>query len=107
MRRWAVVLVKGPSMVPTLRDGDAVVVRRGNTVSGGDVVLARFRSEPALLVVKRAVRPVDGGWWIESDNAFVTDDSRSYGVADVEAKVLWRYLPVRRAGRLARSPRPI
>src|SRR3954468_18091169 len=100
MRRWGAALVSGPSMAPSLRDGDAVVVRRTSAVRAGDVVLARFRSRPGLLVVKRAVRPTDGGWCIESDNDYVTDDSRSYGVADVEAKVLWRYLPLRRAGRV-------
>ena len=30
----------------------------------GDVVVARFRSRPDLLVVKRAVREQDGGWWV-------------------------------------------
>lgn len=84
-------------MVPTLRDGDALLVWRGVRdavrVRPGDVVVARFRSRPDLLVVKRAVRQVDGGWWLEGDNEFVTDDSRSYGVADVWARVLGRYWP--------------
>lgn len=99
MIRWPVyaVLVQGPSMVPTLRDGDAVLVWRGVRgvvrVQPGDVVVARFRSRPDLLVVKRAVRPVDGGWWLEGDNGLLTDDSRSYGVADVWARVVARYWP--------------
>jgi phage repressor protein C with HTH and peptisase S24 domain len=80
-------------MVPTLRDGDAVLAWRGRTPRPGDVVLARFRSRPDLLVVKRAVRRTDSGWWIEGDNEFVADDSRSYGVADVEARVVLRYWP--------------
>ena len=51
------VLVRGPSMAPTLRDGDAVLVRRGGrAIRPGDVVVARFRARPDLLVVKRAVR---------------------------------------------------
>lgn len=98
-RRWPVyaVLVQGPSMVPTLRDGDALLVWRGIRgavrVRPGDVVVARFRSRPDLLVVKRAVRQLDGGWWLEGDNGYVTDDSRSYGVADVWARVVGRYWP--------------
>ena len=87
------VLVRGPSMSPTLRDGDALVVRRGGRVSPGDVVVARFRSRPDLLVVKRAVRSQDGGWWLVGDNEFVTDDSRAYGVADVIGRVVLRYWP--------------
>ena len=85
-------------MVPTLRDGDALLVRRGGRVRPGDVVVARFRGRPDLLVVKRAVRALDGGWWIEGDNEFVTDDSRAFGVADVIGRVILRYWP--RPGRL-------
>jgi nickel-type superoxide dismutase maturation protease len=87
------VLVQGPSMAPTLRAGDALLVRRGARVRAGDVVVARFRSRPDLLVVKRAIREQDGGWWLRGDNDLVTDDSRAYGVADVIGRVLWRYFP--------------
>jgi phage repressor protein C with HTH and peptisase S24 domain len=81
-------------MVPTLRHGDAVLVRRrGRPVRPGDVVVVRFRSRPELLVVKRAVRAQDGGWWVRGDNEFVTDDSRVYGVADVVGRVVLRYWP--------------
>ena len=87
------VLVRGPSMAPTLRSGDALLVRRGGRIRPGDVVVARFRSRSDLLVVKRAVREQDGGWWIQGDNDFVEDDSRAYGVADVIGRVLCRYWP--------------
>ncbi|SCL39595.1 Peptidase S24-like [Micromonospora rhizosphaerae] len=98
------VLVTGPSMAPTLRHGDAVLVRTGGrAVRPGDVVLAVFRSRPELLVVKRAVRPEEGGWWVRGDNDLVADDSRAYGVADVRGRVVVRYWP--RPGRV--RPRPI
>ena len=91
--------VTGPSMSPTLRHGDALLVRRGGRpVRPGDVVVAVFRDRPGLLVVKRAVRPQDGGWWLAGDNPLVGDDSRSYGVADVVGRVVLRYWP--RPGRL-------
>ncbi|MEU1810082.1 S26 family signal peptidase [Micromonospora sp. WMMD1076] len=93
------VLVTGPSMAPTLRHGDAVLVRtRGRPVRAGDVVVAVFRSRPDLLVVKRAVEPRDGGWWLRGDNDFVADDSRAYGVADVRGRVVARWWP--RPGRV-------
>lgn len=96
------VLVRGPSMAPTLRDGDAIVARYGGRPPRiGDVVLARFRSRPQLLVVKRLVRPEADGWWLQGDNGLIHDDSRAFGVADVEARVLFRWWP--RPGRL--SPR--
>jgi nickel-type superoxide dismutase maturation protease len=97
--RWQLVLVQGPSMVPTLRSGDALLVRRGAKVRTGDIVVARFRTRPDLLVVKRAIRPQDGGWWIQGDNTLIEDDSRRYGVADVIARVLIRYYP--KPGRLS------
>jgi phage repressor protein C with HTH and peptisase S24 domain len=80
-------------MVPTLRSGDALLVRRGGRTRPGDLVVARFRSRPELLVVKRAVRPQEGGWWLQGDNGLVEDDSRAYGVADVIGQVLIRYYP--------------
>jgi phage repressor protein C with HTH and peptisase S24 domain len=80
-------------MVPALRDGDCLLVRRGARVRPGDLVVARFRSRPELLVVKRAVEARDGGWLLASDNPFAEGPS---GVADVEARVLLRYWPLRR-----------
>jgi phage repressor protein C with HTH and peptisase S24 domain len=86
------VRVKGPSMVPTLRDGDTVIVRYGARVRPGDVVLARFRSMSELLVLKRAVRQMDGGWWLASDNKFAGGDSFTHGIADVQGKVMVRFV---------------
>jgi phage repressor protein C with HTH and peptisase S24 domain len=85
-------------MVPTVRDGDIALVRRGVSIRAGDVVLARFRSMPERAVVKRAARAVDGGWWLRSDNRFAPGDSTQHGVADVLGRVVLRWSPG--------SPRP-
>lgn len=88
-------------MAPTLRHGDALLVRGGERgVRAGHVVVARFRCRPDLLVVKRAIRRQDGGWWVRSDNGLVRDDSRAYGIADVVGRVVCRYWP--RPGRIQR-----
>ena len=90
--RWSRATVSGPSMVPTLRHGDLVLASSRAPVRVGDVVLARFRSMPERLVVKRVVRAQDGGWWLASDNPFAGGDSEVNGVADAEARVVvvWR-----------------
>ncbi len=92
---WQIVRVAGPSMVPTLRDGDTVLVRYGARVRPGDVVLGAFRSMPERLVLKRAEHAVDNGWWLVSDNAFAGGDSVAHGVADVRARVVFRITPGR------------
>jgi nickel-type superoxide dismutase maturation protease len=102
---WLLARVTGPSMSPTVRSGDRLLVRRRtpDAVGPGDVVLARFPSRPDLLVVKRVRRAVEGGHWVEGDNPFVTDDSRAYGAAIVVGRVVARVWP--RPGRLPPPPR--
>jgi phage repressor protein C with HTH and peptisase S24 domain len=100
-RRLFAALVQGPSMSPTLRHGDAVLVWRTSRVRPGDVVVARFAGV-AGPVVKRAVRAQGGGWWVQGDNELVRDDSRRYGAATVLGRVVLRWWPrpglLRRAG---------
>jgi phage repressor protein C with HTH and peptisase S24 domain len=98
--RIGTVLVSGPSMSPTLKDGDCLLVRRPARVRKGSVVVGRFRERPELLVVKRAVEERDGGWVLASDNPYAEGPS---GVADVEASVLLRYWPLRSRGSRLRS----
>ncbi|RBY84005.1 S26 family signal peptidase [Blastococcus sp. TF02A-26] len=104
---WVLVRVSGPSMSPTVRDGDRLLARRvrpGGRVRSGDVVLARFPARPELLVLKRVVHPLPGGHWVQGDNPLVTDDSRAFGPAVVVGRVVGRLWP--RPGRLG-SPPPV
>ena len=103
--RWVLARVVGPSMSPTLRHGDRLLVRRlrpQQPVPPGAVVLARFPARPELLVVKRVERTDPGGSWVVGDNALVADDSRKYGVAVPVGRVVARLWP--RPGRLPGPP---
>jgi len=82
---WQRIRITGHSMTPTLLPGDLVLVRHGKPVRPGAIVLARFRAEPELLVIKRAVRPAAGGWLVASDNSRAGSDSRQHGAAEVVA----------------------
>lgn len=86
--------IVGSSMEPTLRDGQWWLVRRTRQVAPGDVVLLEHPSRWGQLVVKRIVREVDDGWWVEGDNAAASDDSRAFGAVPrtaVVGRVRWRY----------------
>jgi nickel-type superoxide dismutase maturation protease len=94
--RWVSARIAGPSMSPTVRHGDRLLVARvrpGDRVRAGEVVLARFPSRPELLVVKRVRRAVPGGHWVEGDNPLVADDSRAFGRAVVVGVVVARVWP--------------
>jgi phage repressor protein C with HTH and peptisase S24 domain len=101
---WRRVVVRGPSMSPTLRDGDVIVVAFGSSARAGDVVLVRWASRPGQLSVKRAVRPEpDGGWHVRGDNPYGSTDSARLGPAEVLGVVRYRLWPG--PGRLpARGP---
>jgi nickel-type superoxide dismutase maturation protease len=91
------VRVVGPSMEPTLRNGDWWLARRGGRVQVGDVVLLVHPARPELRVVKRAVRRAGDGWWVEGDAPGVSEDSRVFGPVPDElilARLLLRYRPL-------------
>jgi hypothetical protein len=79
-------------MAPTLRHGDALLVRRTGAGKAGAVAVVRFADDPALYV-KRLSYPVDTGWWAVGDNAIASADSRDYGPAEVVGRVLIRWWP--------------
>ena len=96
---WPLLRVKVAerSMEPALRPGDWLLVRRTRRIRPGQIVLARHPARPDLLLVKRAARRVDGGWWLESDNpaaAAGAVDSRRFGAVPaplIEGRLLARY----------------
>ena len=104
------VVVRGRSMLPTLRDGDRLLVRWGAPPRAGAVSVVRLPPDasgtPRPLSLKRVVRALPDGWWVERDSPTEGVDSWQVGaIADdgVLARVLCRLWP--RPGRAAGDPR--
>jgi nickel-type superoxide dismutase maturation protease len=96
-KRWPLfrVEVAELSMLPALRPGDWLLALRTRRIRPGQVVLAWHPARADLLLVKRAARRVDGGWWLESDNAVAgAVDSNRFGPVPedlIAGRVLVRY----------------
>ncbi len=97
-------------MLPTLREGDLLLVRHGARVRPGALVVARLAD--GTLAVKRALeqRPTASGgpgWWLVSDNPGEGVDSRHRGPVaadDVLGVVRLRVWPSPRMGRSLSPP---
>jgi len=101
--RWRRVGIRGPSMSPTLSDGDVVLVRFGVLPRAADVVLVHWAQRPGQLSVKRAERREADGWWVLGDNPDGSTDSRMLGAAHVVGVAKLRLYP--NPGRLRAAPR--
>ncbi len=119
--RWLVVpwSVEGPSMEPTLREGDRVIVdlltfRRREPHEGdvvliegpGGVELVKRVAEgdsvatlpPPSLAPNSALEPT---FIVLGDNRAASRDSRSFGPVprhSIRGRIVWRYWPVERFG---------
>ena len=83
MRRWALVRVRGRSMLPTLPDGCVLVVDRRRAVRPADLVVVGLPGgRPDA--VKRALRRDAAGWWVERDNPREGVDSWLVGAIPAE-----------------------
>ena len=98
------------SMEPALRPGDCLLIRRTRRIRPGQVVIARHPERLEMLLVKRAARRADGGWWLESDNPEAgAVDSRRFGAVPgslIEGRVLARYWRARSLLRTGRVSAP-
>ena len=97
--RWGVAVVRGESMLPTLRAGDRLLVSYRRKPRPGDLVVARFADCTVAVkraVERRATRTAAPGWWLLSDNPDRGVDSRHRGVvadSDVIAVTVARIWP--------------
>jgi signal peptidase I len=102
---WRVAVAER-SMEPSLHPGDWLLAWRGlgprrpPRVRPGQLVVARQPGQQDLLLVKRAVRRLPDGWWLESDNtAAGMVDSRTFGPVPfqlIQARIILRYWRSRR-----------
>ncbi len=96
-------------MLPTLAEGDRLLVRYGTRPRIGTVVVARFVD--GSVVVKRVAEArqtrIGGvGWWLLSDNQDEGVDSRHRGpIPDADVWGVARYRVWPRPGRLRRRAR--
>ena len=90
MRRWEVVVVRGRSMLPTLRDGDLLLVRGGSgrlRARTGRLAVVRLPGGRPVSVKRLGVRDA-GGWWVERDNPVEGVDSWQLGAPVADPDVL-------------------
>ena len=94
--------ITGRSMLPTLRNGDRVLVLAARRLRVGDLVAIRDPRRPERTIVKR-VTAADSLWvTVAGDNAGGSTDSRHFGPVPrslVRGRVIYRYAPASRAGR--------
>ena len=91
MRAVKLVRVRGRSMLPTLADGDVLLVRGGGRVRRrarqGRLVVARLSPDRPLSVKRLGLRDADG-WWVERDNPAEGVDSWQLGSSVPDAGIL-------------------
>jgi nickel-type superoxide dismutase maturation protease len=110
-RRWLdVVEVQGASMTPTLLPGDWLIVERRTYARRppriGEIVLAADPREPSRELIKRVAAVDQGSGLVElaGDAPDASTDSRTFGqlpTGSIRWRVVWRYYPPSRIGRVS------
>jgi nickel-type superoxide dismutase maturation protease len=101
--RVGFAVVRGRSMLPTLRPGDRLLVRYGARPVVGKVAVVRLPD--SVVAVKRLSLHDADGWWVSRDNPVEGVDSWSVGAippGDVLGTVVVRVWP--RPGRIPAPP---
>lgn len=78
------VQVIGPSMEPTLENGQICFAVKGHLLArAGAIAVFTHPSRPTLMEVKRLVRKTNGRWWVAGDNKSASTDSRNFGAIEL------------------------
>jgi phage repressor protein C with HTH and peptisase S24 domain len=91
--RWGLARVHGRSMLPTLHDGDRLLLDHRAVPTPGRVAVVVLPD--GTIAVKRLEHLADDGWWVTRDNPAEGVDSWTLGapVTDVLAIVRARVWP--------------
>jgi nickel-type superoxide dismutase maturation protease len=77
------VTVIGPSMQPTLKNGQRCIAVKGHFLARpGAIAVFTHPARPELVELKRLVHKTNGKWWVEGDNESESTDSRDFGAID-------------------------
>ena len=91
LRALELVRVRGRSMLPTLADGDVLLVRSGRLgprrARAGRLAVVRLSRDRPVAVKRLALRD-DDGWWVERDNPTDGVDSWQLGRPVPDADLL-------------------
>ncbi|MDE3064115.1 MAG: S26 family signal peptidase [Acidobacteriota bacterium] len=91
------LVVEGPSMAPTYREGERLTaLRRWRRVRVGDVVVVADPREPSRWLLKRCVARSGRQIELRGDNPLASTDSRDFGPV-AAASVAWIVLRARAA----------
>lgn len=66
-------------MMPTLKNGDEVLVKAVETLQIGDIVAANHPYKQSVVIIKRISKIGEKGLFLVGDNPFESTDSRSFG----------------------------
>jgi nickel-type superoxide dismutase maturation protease len=111
LTRWPLrrVTVEGRSMEPTLLPGDRVLTVPVIRPVVGDIVAVADPRQPERLIVKRVAAVSDLAVDVRGDAGSSTD-SRVFGPvprSSIRGRLVYRYSPSERSGRLGRGPAPL
>ena len=95
LRRYHRYRVQGRSMLPTLREGDEVLIKAIQVGSGcfikGDIVCCKDPRHSSRLMIKRVTQLSGSACYVEGDCAKDSTDSRHFGwikTSDILGKVI-------------------